>query len=504
MADAAQQGDIQALLEEGIRLYGAGQPAKALELWYRVLDLEPRNPTALEYVQYVRDNFHVDVREPGFGVPVVSAASAPPPDWSAEVEPAPEVVAASVVEAPAPERPVVAAADAQVSDVDLMPAPTLSRPVVKPAPVVDATPTVEPMPTAQATPAAEPAPVVESTALVNPAPVVEPAPLDAFGAGWGDLAAGDLDLDPLTGKPVQRPAESDDVRSRRASLVEPEPTVPAEAPATPEPTPALSAVAAAEEERVAAEVAVPVDPVPVDDEVEPAAPQPPEIPALAVTPLPPSDAAPAAAVVDDDASLDALVAAQATAEAASPWDGHSGITEAVDLDSTSPEPSPMELLLAGPVRRPLLDGGLRGPPHADEPAASAPSETPPEPQSEVDSLMEGARDLFELGDFSGSLELVEKVLRQDPANAEAHAYFVRNEATLLKMYESRLGDLSSSPRVLTSPDEVIWMNMHHRAGFVLSQVDGELSYEDIAAISGMSRFETFRILAELVQNGVIG
>jgi DNA-binding IclR family transcriptional regulator len=47
------------------------------------------------------------------------------------------------------------------------------------------------------------------------------------------------------------------------------------------------------------------------------------------------------------------------------------------------------------------------------------------------------------------------------------------------------------------------MNLHHRAGFLLAQVDGLLSYEDLAAVSGMSRLETFRILAELKNQGVI-
>jgi CRP-like cAMP-binding protein len=118
--------------------------------------------------------------------------------------------------------------------------------------------------------------------------------------------------------------------------------------------------------------------------------------------------------------------------------------------------------------------------------------------------MTGARELFSLGDFSGSLELVEKVLQQNPTHEGARAYLKRNESTLLKMYESKLGRLGDVPRQLVPADEVIWLNMHHRAGFILSQVDGMLSYEDILDVSGMDRFDTIRILAELVANGIIG
>ena len=118
--------------------------------------------------------------------------------------------------------------------------------------------------------------------------------------------------------------------------------------------------------------------------------------------------------------------------------------------------------------------------------------------------MTGARELFELGDFSGSLELVEKVLKKQPTHEGARAYLKRNEQTLLKMYESKLGDMLKVPRQLVPPDEVIWMNMHHRAGFILSQVDGSLSYDDLLSVSGMDRFDTVRILADLVGNGIIG
>lgn len=118
--------------------------------------------------------------------------------------------------------------------------------------------------------------------------------------------------------------------------------------------------------------------------------------------------------------------------------------------------------------------------------------------------MTGARELFELGDFSGSLELVEKVLKKQSQHEGARAYLKRNEQTLLKMYESKLGDMNRIPRQLVPPDEVIWMNMHHRAGFILSQVDGSLSYEDLLAVSGMDRFDTVRIIADLISNGIIG
>ena len=124
-------------------------------------------------------------------------------------------------------------------------------------------------------------------------------------------------------------------------------------------------------------------------------------------------------------------------------------------------------------------------------------------RSESDTLMEGARELFGLGDFSGSLRLVQQALAIDPFHAEASDYLDRNRETLIHMYESKIGSLQVRPRVILRPDEIVWLNLDHRAGFVLAQIDGTITVEDIYALSGLSRLDTARILAELLEQGVI-
>ena len=125
------------------------------------------------------------------------------------------------------------------------------------------------------------------------------------------------------------------------------------------------------------------------------------------------------------------------------------------------------------------------------------------PKNDVDVWMEGARELFALGDFSGSLEMIEKILKVDPNHAEARAYLRQNEATLIAMYESKLGTLTSVPRLAISEEEVMWLNLDHRAGFLLAQVDGIVNYEELFSLSGLPRLDTARILSALLAEGVI-
>jgi tetratricopeptide (TPR) repeat protein len=141
--------------------------------------------------------------------------------------------------------------------------------------------------------------------------------------------------------------------------------------------------------------------------------------------------------------------------------------------------------------RPLVPEGSR------LPAPAAPA------RDDAQVWLGAAKELFALGDFSGSLELIEKVLQVDPDHAEARAYLAQNEATLVSMYESKLGPPSAVPRLAIKPEEVMWLNLDHRAGFLLAQIDGMVDYEALFALSGLPRLDTARILANLIADGVV-
>lgn len=126
-----------------------------------------------------------------------------------------------------------------------------------------------------------------------------------------------------------------------------------------------------------------------------------------------------------------------------------------------------------------------------------------EDASQTAVWLRGARELQALADFSGALELTAKVLQHEPGHAEAERIRADCEETLTQMFESKLSPLSRRPRVALKPDEVIWLSLDPQAGFVLAQIDGEVSIEDLHAICGLSRLETARILSHLLDERVI-
>lgn len=129
--------------------------------------------------------------------------------------------------------------------------------------------------------------------------------------------------------------------------------------------------------------------------------------------------------------------------------------------------------------------------------------SPTQQKEEIQTLLRGARDLLALDDHSGAMDLITRAQELAPGDPDVAALRERSEDTLQVIFESKLGDLGRTPRVKLKDDEVIWLNLDHRAGFVLAQIDGSVTFEDIFSVSGMSRLDTARILAQLVEEGVI-
>ena len=131
-------------------------------------------------------------------------------------------------------------------------------------------------------------------------------------------------------------------------------------------------------------------------------------------------------------------------------------------------------------------------------------EAPPNtrPRSEYEPLRE-MQERFSLGDYTGALVIADALLEEEPGNAEAARFAESCRSVLEQMYTARLGPLDRVPFVAVPREQLRWLSLDHRAGFVLSHVDGLSSLEEIVDVSGMASLDTLRILFELVQQRVI-
>jgi hypothetical protein len=131
-----------------------------------------------------------------------------------------------------------------------------------------------------------------------------------------------------------------------------------------------------------------------------------------------------------------------------------------------------------------------------ERASVPPVLAPTDPQRELDER-------FALGDFSGALVIAESILADESDHADAQRIATECRAKLQAMYTGRLGSLKQVPVMAVPRAELKWLSLDHRAGFVLSLVDGTSTMEEIIDVSGMAPLEVLRTLFDLVVQRVI-
>lgn len=112
-------------------------------------------------------------------------------------------------------------------------------------------------------------------------------------------------------------------------------------------------------------------------------------------------------------------------------------------------------------------------------------------------------ELYALSDFSGALELAERRLEQNPNDTEAQRYVQDCRRVLVKMQLSRLGSLQQIVELAVDSTELQWLTIDHRAGFLLSLIDGLSTLEDLLDICGMPRLQALQIFADLADQKVV-
>lgn len=125
------------------------------------------------------------------------------------------------------------------------------------------------------------------------------------------------------------------------------------------------------------------------------------------------------------------------------------------------------------------------------------------PSSPTIDISGEMHDRFALGDFTASLRLAELVLGRAPLDSEAVEIARACREKLVALHTSRLGNLSRCPMPAVEGAEMRWLGLDHRAGFVLSQIDGKHTAEELVDLCGMSRLELLKTLVELLDMDAI-
>lgn len=187
-----------------------------------------------------------------------------------------------------------------------------------------------------------------------------------------------------------------------------------------------------------------------------------------------------------------------------------------DEKRTEPPPSTQQELLASIARgrgrsTPVGLGPPPVPSITNAPTAAYPrfitpfgtGPSTPEVPREPPTPLEEMKDRMALGDYTGALTIADELLSWDPTNANVRTTAETCRGVLRNMYIARIGPLERVPQVIVPRDQLRWLSIDHRAGFVLSLIDGVSTVEMVLDVSGMPELDALRILADLAQQRII-
>lgn len=107
------------------------------------------------------------------------------------------------------------------------------------------------------------------------------------------------------------------------------------------------------------------------------------------------------------------------------------------------------------------------------------------------------------GDHATAVAAIDLALAEAPDVAAAQKLVHRSRDMILDVYYRFFGDLQRMPMLAAPLSELTKRPLDPRAAFLLSRIDGTLTYEEILDVAGMGRLEACRHLAHLLWRGII-
>ncbi len=121
----------------------------------------------------------------------------------------------------------------------------------------------------------------------------------------------------------------------------------------------------------------------------------------------------------------------------------------------------------------------------------------------ISTLVELANEWSRLGDPRRAVAAVDLALAEEPDSALAQKLIHRNREAITNIFQGYLGSLERRPSLARSLNALGTSPIGARAAFLLSRVDGHLTYDEILDVSGMPRLEAYRYLCQLLIRGIL-
>jgi hypothetical protein len=121
----------------------------------------------------------------------------------------------------------------------------------------------------------------------------------------------------------------------------------------------------------------------------------------------------------------------------------------------------------------------------------------------IAALLERAQRAADEGQHPIAVAAIDLALSEAPDVAAAQKLVHRSRDLILDCYYRYFGNLERIPALAAPLSELTRRPLDPRAAFLLSRIDGTLTFEEILDVAGMGRLEACRHLAHLLWRGII-
>ncbi len=207
---------------------------------------------------------------------------------------------------------------------------------------------------------------------------------------------------------------------------------------------------------------------------------------------------------DDDAPEREVDTADRKLSAPRPGDDFSAPTERL-----RPAPQLTRAETEAPGRAPTIDSGgvtdVLAVQLFEALEASAPTDEPAGERTRrrVTWLIDRATTASADGDHATAVVALDLALREEPESAVTQKLLHRHQPAILDVYQRYVGDIGTRPQLSLPMHQLAGERLETRAAFLLSRIDGTLTFEEILDVSGMQRLEAFRHLSLLLLRGIL-
>lgn len=129
--------------------------------------------------------------------------------------------------------------------------------------------------------------------------------------------------------------------------------------------------------------------------------------------------------------------------------------------------------------------------------------TPPQPEEGLDVRVALALEAYRGGHLQDAWGELRQLAEANPDRLDLRGYVELVRKQLLEHWAGEIGDRGRCLRRVKSDEELMALDLQPDEAFLLSQIDGSVTIDDLISLSTTDRFRSFEIVTRLLREGIV-